>query len=501
MASLAVQIGASIKKWLHYQFIEKKLNTVFGFLLMAVWAVVFVYYLVFVNYLFAIGSVVLVMLITLAVACMLYPYFGYYFTIILSCIIFSPDRILGSAPMPLGMAVELVTYFTFLGTVTKHQLKQEIDRSFWRHPITVMLIIILLYYTIQAVNPSLQSQLGWFNYYRKFISFLAFFFITYCLLNSKERIRFFINFWVVVVTLLALYACKQQIFGFAGWEMRWIMADEKRLELLFQTGMMRKFSILADPAASGVLFASFMVLLLILGLRTSNMKKKWLYFACAAINLYAFMASGTRTSNIILLGGILFYAIATINEKRTVRFVTAAALGFVLLISLPIHNPVLIRIRSTFEGSKDPSAAFRDMNRARIQPYIYSHPIGGGINTCIPEGLVYSPGHYLASFPSDSGYLKIAVEQGWIGLAIALTFYYLIMRTGIKNFYRARAPEIRMWYIALAGFVFGLLIGQFSQIVIGQYPTIFLFYGSAVVFIKLVKYENGNRQQDNLQPL
>ncbi|MGB8190664.1 MAG: hypothetical protein WCF67_02040, partial [Chitinophagaceae bacterium] len=155
-------------------------------------------------------------------------------------------------------------------------------------------------------------------------------------------------------------------------------------------------------------------------------------------------------------------------------------------------------IRSTFEGSKDPSAAFRDMNRARIQPYIYSHPIGGGINTCIPEGLIYSPGHYLASFPSDSGYLKIAVEQGWIGLALALTFYYLILRTGIKGFYRARAPEIRMWYIALLAYVFCLMIGQFSQIVIGQYPTIFLYYAAIVIFIKLINYEKPKPQTENI---
>jgi putative inorganic carbon (hco3(-)) transporter len=260
---------------------------------------------------------------------------------------------------------------------------------------------------------------------------------------------------------------------------------------------MRKFSMLSDPAASGVLFSAYMVLILVLAIRTASTKRKiWLY-SLAMICFLGFSYSGTRTSNIILLGGILFYGIATINEKRTIRLVTGTAIGFILLLSIPVYNPVMLRIRSTFEGSKDPSAAFRDMNRKRIQPYIYSHPIGGGINTCIPEGLIYSPGHYLASFPSDSGYLKIAVEQGWIGLALALIFYYLILRTGIRNFYRARAPEIRMWYIACIAFVFCLLIGQFSQIVIGQYPTIFLYYGAIVIFIKLVNYEQKPRTENN----
>jgi hypothetical protein len=55
-----------------------------------------------------------------------------------------------------------------------------------------------------------------------------------------------------------------------------------------------------------------------------------------------------------------------------------------------------------------------------------------------------------------------------------------------------------MWYIATICFVFCLYIGQFSQIVIGQYPTIFLYYGAMVIFIKLIKYEKPKPQTENL---
>jgi putative inorganic carbon (hco3(-)) transporter len=496
MASLEAYTGFSPLKWLRYHVVEKKLNSVVGYVLMGALAVAIAYMSVFVSYKSTFMLVGGVTFCVIGVACVLYPYFGYYTTIIVSCLIFSPERAFGLA-LPFGFAIEIYSYLTLLGVVTHSYAKQEIDRTFWRHPITVCLLVYLGFYTMQAVNPSLQSKLGWFNYYRKFISFFAFYFMTYCLLNSKERIRFFLKFWVVLITFLALYACKQQWLGFFQWESNWIMADEKRLELLYQQGLMRKFSLLSDPAASGVLFSAFMVFLLVLGLRTSNKKHKYWLYGFSIICFLAFSYSGTRTGNVIFIGGVFFYALATITDKRTLRFVAAAAIGFILLLSIPVYNPVLLRIRSTFEGSKDPSAAFRDMNRKRIQPYIYSHPIGGGINTCIPEGLIYSPGHYLASFPSDSGYLKLAVEQGWVGLALALIFYYLILRTGIKNFYRARAPEIRMWYIATLSFVFCLYIGQFSQIVIGQYPTIFLYYGAMVIFIKLIKYEKAKPQTEN----
>lgn len=496
MALLEANTGFSPAKWLRYHIFEKRLNTVAGYILMAALGVAVAYLAVFTSYKAAIMLAGVFVFAVIGVACVLYPYFGYYTTIIVSCLIFSPERAFGLA-LPFGFAIEIYSYLTLLGVATQGYARQEISRDFWRHPITICLIVYLLFYTVQAVNPALQSKLGWFNYYRKFISFFAFYFMTFCLLNSKERIRFFMKFWVVLITFLALYACKQQWIGFFQWEANWIQADEKRLELLYQQGLMRKFSLLSDPAASGVLFSAFMVFCLVLGLRTSNKKHKYWLYLFSLICFLGFSYSGTRTGNLIFIGGVFFYAISTITEKRTIKFVTAAAVGFIMLLAIPVYNPVLLRIRSTFEGSKDPSAAFRDMNRARIQPYIYSHPIGGGINTCIPEGLIYSPGHYLASFPSDSGYLKIAVEQGWVGLALALIFYYLILRTGIKGFYRARGPEIRMWYIALLSFVFCLYIGQFSQIVIGQYPTIFLYYGAMVIFIKLIKYEQPSPQTEN----
>jgi putative inorganic carbon (hco3(-)) transporter len=255
MASLEAHKGFSPAKWLRYHIFEKRLNTYVGYFLMAAMAVGVAYMSVFMSYKGTLMFTGVFAFAVVGVACVLFPYFGYYVTIIVSCLIFSPERAFGLA-LPYGFAIEIYSYLTLLGVITQGYARRQIDRSFWRHPITVCLIVYLLFFTMQAVNPSLQSKLGWFNYYRKFISFFAFYFITYCLLNSKEHIRFFLKFWVVLITFLALYACKQQWLGFFGWETNWIFSDEKRLELLYQQGLMRKFSILSDPAASGVLFSS-----------------------------------------------------------------------------------------------------------------------------------------------------------------------------------------------------------------------------------------------------
>ncbi|MGB8194876.1 MAG: hypothetical protein WCF67_23275, partial [Chitinophagaceae bacterium] len=311
MSFPAPNTGFSITGWLRYHIMEKKLNTWVGYLLVALLGVGIAYMSVFMSYKMVLMLAGVFFFAVLGVACVLYPYFGYYTTIIISCLIFTPERMIGLS-LPFGFAIEIFSYLTLLGAVTQGYAKREIDRSFWRHPCTICLIVIFGFFTLQAVNPSLHSKLGWFNYYRKFISFAAFYFLTYCLLNSKESIRFFLKFWVIMISFLALYACKQQWFGFFGWETNWIMADEKRMELLYQQGLMRKFSMLSDPAASGVLFAAFMVMMLVLAIRTSNKMHKYLLYVFSMICFLGASYSGTRTSNLILIGGVFFYAIATI---------------------------------------------------------------------------------------------------------------------------------------------------------------------------------------------
>ena len=481
-----------IGHWFYGQIVTKKLMSPLGFLLMAVIAVAVAYLAAFAGYKMAFLAVAAMIGLVICVACVLYPYFGFYFSIIFSTLIFTPERLLGIS-LPFGMVVEVFNYFTLLGVLTQRYAKDEIQRDFWKHPVTIMLLVLLGFYILEAGNPSPHSMLGWFNYVRKYVSFLAFYFISYCLLNSRERIITFLKFWIVFAVVLAAYACKQQWFGFSNWELNWIMADDKRFELLWQQGLLRKFSLLPDPAASGALFAAMMIFTLIVAFKTSNKKWKYWLYPFAVINFLGFSYSGTRTGNLMILAGLALYCITTIYDKRTIRILIGATAMVVFILVIPFQNPVLLRIKSTFQGSKDPSAAFRDMNRKGIQPYIHNHPIGGGISTCGVEGQLYTPWHILASVPPDSGYMKIAMEQGWIGLALALIFYYLVLRTGIKHFYRCRAPEIRMWYIAVICMLFTLMVGQFSQILIGQYPTIFFYYPAIVILIKLYKYEQTNK--------
>ncbi len=477
----------SLRQWLRYHILQKKLNTAFGWILLLLLGALMVYGVVMVDY--KIGPIVIVCVsaFLLFVLIMKYPYFGLYFLIGFSSITTVIDRLV-TLPVPSGTFIELITYLEFLSILFKYDQKKNIDLKFWKNPITIGLYVLFGFYLIELFNPEMFSQLGWFSFFRKQLSYFVFYYICYSLLDSRARIIYFVRFMIFLCTLLALYACKQQAFGYAGFEMRWI-GTGGGLSLLLQGGLLRKFSVFSDPATSGILFASISMLCIILFIRSDDKKERvWLAVA-GIINLLGYSYSGTRTATLMIIAGICLYCISTLYEKRTIRFFIYSVLTVTALMVMPYQNVVTNRIRSTFEGTKDQSAAIRDFDRHQVQPYIQDHPLGGGIFTCGFEGPKYNHGHYLEYLQPDSGYMKTVAEEGGIGLALLLIFYFIVMRHGYHYFFRAKDPVIRNYYIALLIMMFTLLVAQYAQMAITQCPVVLFFQAIMVIFIKLADYD------------
>ncbi len=98
-------------------------------------------------------------------------------------------------------------------------------------------------------------------------------------------------------------------------------------------------------------------------------------------------------------------------------------------------------------------------------------------------------GHYLEFLQPDSGYMKTLAEQGAVGLALLLIFYFMLMRYGFYYFFRVKDPEIRNYYIALLIMMFTLIVAQYAQMAITQCPVILFFYAILVIFIKLADFD------------
>jgi len=487
----------SAGQWFRYQFLEKKLNTRFGYLFLAVIALFLGYGVVALGKLT--GPLVLGVAGCFLLTIVLFksPYFGFYFLIAFSSVTVTIDRLV-ELPLPSGTLIDFFTYLLLLSLMLKFELRKNLNLRFWTNPITIGFYILFAYYVIELFNTEMFSPIGWFSFFRKQLSYFIFYYVCYCLLDSKKRIVFFVRFMIALSSFAALYACKQQWFGYSGFELRWI-GTGNGYSLLFQGGMLRKFSFFSDPATSGILFASICMLCVILLFRSRDkLERKWLG-AALILNLLGYSYSGTRTATLMIIAGILLYCLSTIYERRTVVFLLYSLLVFTLLMSVPYQNAITNRIRSTFEGTKDASAAIRDYDRHEVQPYIQAHPMGGGIFTSGGEGNKYNKGHYLEYLQADSGYLKILAEQGPIGLALLLIFYFILMRHGYYKFFRAGNMEIRTYFIGLLVMMFTLLVAQYAQMAITQYPIVLYFYGTLVIFIKLADFDKSGQPAETQQ--
>lgn len=499
MANLAnSNIQRSLGSWLTYHLKDKKLDTPLGWFLMTCWGFAIAYITTQVSY--SLTAILLLSLIGIFVllVCLRYPLAGLYFTIVFSSLYSMPGRLF-NMPSPIGLLVEVFTYVLWIAILGRHTDYKDRAATFWKSPITLVYLVIMIYYLVEIANPSMYSLQGWIFFFRKQISYFLFYYICYVAIDSLPKIKAFIKFWVVLVFIIAVYGVKQQWFGLFGFEKAWVASDPLIMQLFFQGGFLRKFSFLTDPASYGVICAVFAIFTLVLAIRITNNKAKAFLYLATIISLMGSAYSGSRTCNLMIVAGLFAYAIFTLNEKRTyVLLVISFFLGVFLLYGPLQYTPVVFRIKTTLQGSKDASASLRDFNRARIQPYVYTHPIGGGLNTAGTEGSAYNPGHTLSTFQSDSGYMKILVEQGWIGFALHLLFYFLILKRGVECFFQARNPYIQNLYVALTVALFSLIVGQYSQIAIAQYPLMLFYFFAIVVIQKLIYYDSSSNPETNV---
>jgi putative inorganic carbon (HCO3(-)) transporter len=482
-----------VRQWFRHNFYEKKLNSAPGIIVLCLFAAIVGYASAFIDYRAGLGITGAFAGILMIILFKRYPYFGLYFIIAYSALpallsrIFTGNNALITI---IGYLPDLSIILVFISVITKNQFFDNKEISFWGNPITMSFVILFLFYILEALNPNMHSFLGWVSFIRTYIISLFSFYIVFCLLRTWVTTKFFIYFSLILTTLLAIYSCKQQWFGITNFELRWATASPVGYRMLMQGGLLRKWSTLSDPATAGILFSSVSLQCMILLLRQPGIKNKiWLSVALI-FNLLGYAYSGTRTATLMLVAGIAFYGISTIYEKRTLIFLVVSIGAFVTLMVMPFAPPAIGRIRSTFEGTKDPSAAVRDYDRHQVQPYLYEHPMGGGIYTSGQEGPKYNPGHFLQDFQPDSGYMKIFAEEGWIGLAVTLIMYFVILSYGLLNFYKAANPELQDHSIALITMIFSLMVGQYSQVAMGSAPGVFLYFGSLVFFLKMSHFDN-----------
>ncbi|MEP7252216.1 MAG: O-antigen ligase family protein [Ginsengibacter sp.] len=482
-------------RWLNREFLLKGLSSRFGIAFLACIAIAMGLLAANNLAIVAFGAVGAVAAVIVVYYCFFEPVTGYFITMFIAFFAFYPNHILNII-LPIPTFVELLIFIVFLGSYNSAKSLNLPRNSILLTGVSIVFIFYTIFNIVEFFNPNMQSQGGWLFRFKRYLVYVLVYIVSYRLIDTPQRFRNFMKFWLYLSFLAAAYGCYQQWFGMLPMEINYIKSDPIEYKLMFQGGMLRKFSFLSDVVSFGVLSGSMAVVALILAINEKKNKRKYLLYFGAFIMTLGMFYSGTRTTTVILPAGIALYLFMTIQSKTTIvtLFATVLVAGFILYA--PVDNAVLNRVRSTF-NTQDASLNVRDVNRHYIQPYIYAHPIGGGIATTGTEGLQYNPNHVLAGFPPDSGLLKAALEMGYVGLAFTMFFYLVMLYQCIDYYFRIKNPEYKTYVVAIAAALFAMIVTQYAQVAIGQIPGAIFFFGTISMIKRLVEFDQAEQAAIN----
>ncbi len=429
-----------------------------------------------------------VILLSLVVACIciVNAEAALYIIIAYSFFISFVNRAFLNNALLVGVPSDILIGLTFLGFLVRGTDLKTSIMQFSKHRVVIVLMFLYGYTAIQLFNPYGNLLTGWFPAVRKVVATFLLLFIAYNTLVSKEIIYRFIKVIFLFSTIVAIYAIIQEFHGFFDFEIRWLQEDEKRYRMTFVNGGARRMSTFPDALSLSIVMATTSVFFI--GLLTGV--KKTIYKVVLVIGisllLLAMTFSLTRTANVMVIAGIVLFLLTTIDTTTSKIVAGAGLFIFLVLLYAPTHNRHVYQFRNTFKGgTKDPSYIVREVNRARIQPYLYSHPIGGGLNTTGTEGLKNNPSHPLAGFPPDSGYLKKALETGWIGFGLLLFLYFTILKTAVRGYFSTTDKKTKVIFAACAASFFASYMGDYTQEAIGQITDIVVYFPLIAIVLRL----------------
>jgi len=428
------------------------------------------------------GLLILTVIIGLPViyCVVIYPEIGMLVLLIASYLVMWVIRM--GVDFPLGTLIDALQMLLLLGFFIKQ--RSNPDWGFIKTPISKTILIWIVYNLLEVINPAASSWLSWLYTIRTVAIITLMYFVFVYQIRSVKFIRTILKTWIALAAFAAVYAFKQEHFGFFAFE-KAELTNPLMISLLYINGIWRKFSIFSDPVtfSYNMVVSSLLCICLVAG--TFKTWKKTVMLLLALFFLLNMLYSGTRGAYVLVPAALVLIAVLNYSRKvLIISIIAGAIIGF--MIVMPTSNPTLFRFQSAFKPAQDASYSTRADNQKRIQPFILAHPIGGGLGATGIWGQRFAPNSYLANFPPDSGYVRVAVELGWIGLLLICTLMFVILRTGIKNYFLIRDPELKAYCLAATVIVFALNIGNFPQEAIVQFPTnVLFFFATALISITL----------------
>ncbi|MCA6078689.1 O-antigen ligase family protein [Fulvivirga sedimenti] len=476
----------SIGNWLQEKVIKEKFNNWFGFAILLLLGLSIAYFISGQGKevsLIALMGIIAIPVITISLISLRV---GFYILFILTSFLPIIERIF-YLNVKSGTIIDIYIYVLMFAVLMRKAVKTH-EWSFMKEPITIVLLIIFGYDLLQVFNIN-GNFTAWFFGARLSFRTICIYLIAEGIFETRKDIFTFLKVWLGVAVLASFYCFYQEFVGLPKFDLDWASKTTERINLLFIGGKWRKWSFISDVATFGLFMSFAGMMAFTLALAKFVWYKRVMLFIAGILFWTAMLYSGTRTAYVIVPIGVAIYVLLNINKVKTLAFAVIAGVVFVSLYFAPIYNPTLTRLRSAFNPSQDASMNVRDMNRARIRPYIFSHPFGGGLLTTGDGGEEHYPGHPLAGFPPDSGFLQTLLETGWPGLMLEMFLFIVVLGTGVRNYYTIRDPILKGYYLAFIASFFALTVSLYSQMSMDGFPLLFIYLANYVFMYRLKKLD------------
>jgi len=395
---------------------------------------------------------------------------------------------------PIGITMDLLEYLLIIGFFVKQ--KSNPNWKIFADPVSYLVLIWIGYNFLEVINPVAASKLAWVYTVRTVAFIMLMYFVFVYQINDLKFIKKLIKIWLALSVIGAVYGYAQEINGYFPYEWAVLRRNPMTMHLNFQAGHWRKFSIFADPVVFAYNMGVSTVLCLGLLFGPVSTQKKIILGGMMLLFMSAMLFSGTRAGYILVPACLILLVVLYFN-RRVLIMTSFLALIFIVLIFMPTSNGALKRFQSAFRPTEDASFNERAKNQAFIKPYILAHPFGAGLGAVGIWGLRFAPNSPLSKFPPDSGFVRVAVELGSVGLLLFCLLIFIALKTGINNFFLIRDPVLKNYCLGMVLVLFAFNIGSYPQQAIVQFPSNIMFYLS-IALINILKRLD-DEQQISLQ--
>lgn len=333
---------------------------------------------------------------------------------------------------PFAQIVALATILALVFSSEKKKFPMNLTTGVW-----LLFIVWMLITTLLAIYPDAAM-----DQYIKVIKIQLVTFLTFVLINTRERVRQLI--WVISMSI-GYFSIKGGVFT-------------------IMTG--GGFRVYGPPGSeiaenNALALATLMIIPLMFYLRSTS-KNIWVRrFLLAAMVLSLASAVGSQSRGALLA---LMAVVGYFWWQSKSKAITGILLSFILVIGFFFMPASWHDRMSTISNYEEDQSAM-----ARIQAWQYSINIandrlfGGGFNSWSKHTYeIYRPG-YIGVFVAHSIYFNVLADHGWIGLLLFLLILLLTWRNlGVIIKYATRVhpdPEFEVLARALKVSVVAYLAG------------------------------------------